>query len=244
MIRTLIVEDEPLAIDRLRFALALHEDIEVIGACQDGLNALAEINRLRPSLIFLDVHLPGLSGLEVLHRAQMAPPVIFTTAHDEYAINAFEWGAFDYLMKPFDNERVAVALERFRQRSGVPEPEPQILERLHATEGSGPLQRFFVRHRGVAVPITTADIIAITAEGDYCRVHLLVHSHLVHLPLREFKRRLDPARFRRVHRSAIVNTDHVLKIENIGRTATLSLSGDLAVTASRAGVAQLRDLHL
>lgn len=244
MIRALIVEDEPLAIDRLRSSLALHDDIQLLGAAEDGLTALSEINSFRPSLIFLDIRLPGLSGFEILRRASVPAPVIFTTAYDEYAVSAFEWGAFDYLVKPFDNQRVAVALDRFRERSGVSEAEPQLIERLQATESKGLLHRFFVRYRGVAVPVTTDEIVAIVAEGDYCRVRLQTGTHLVHLPLREFESRLDPSKFRRVHRSAIINLDHVLKIESVGRTATVSLTGNLVVTASRAGVAQLKDIHI
>jgi two-component system LytT family response regulator len=244
MIRAVIVEDEPLAVDRLRFALSVHADVELVGEAQDGPTAVTVIDLYRPSLVFLDIRLPGFSGFDVLRRLQPTIPVIFTTAHDEYAVHAFEWGAFDYLVKPFDNQRVAVALDRFRQRTGVAEIEPEVIERLQTAESNGILQRFFVRHRGVAVPIATADIIAIVAEGDYCRVHLRQASHLVHIPLREFESRLDFEDFRRVHRSAIVNLKHVLQVENAGRTATVSLTGNLAVTASRSGLAQLRDLHL
>jgi two-component system LytT family response regulator len=244
MIRAAIVEDEPLAIDRLRSALALHADVELVGEAPDGPSAVAMIDVYQPSLLFLDIRLPGFTGFDVLRRVRSTIPVIFTTAHDEYAVHAFEWGAFDYLVKPFDNQRVGIALDRFRQRSGATETEPEIIERLRTTESSGILHRFFVRHRGVAIPIATEDIVAILAEGDYCRVHLAHVSHLVHLPLREFESRLDTEHFRRVHRSAIVHLKHVRKIENVGRTANVLLTGNLAVTASRSGLTQLRDLHL
>jgi two-component system, LytTR family, response regulator len=244
VIRTAIVEDEPLAVDRLRSALASHVDVELVGEAQDGLAAVSLLDTYRPSLVFLDVRLPGFSGLEVLRRTCCKPAVIFTTAHDEYAVHAFEWGAFDYLVKPFDHGRVAVALDRYRHRSGASDAETEVVERLHTAESHGLLQRFFVRHRGVAIPVATDDIIAILAEGDYCRVHVAQSSYLVHLPLREFERRLDPQHFRRIHRSAIVQLKHVRQVEGSGRGASLLLTGGITVAASRAGATQLRELHL
>lgn len=243
-IRALIVEDEPLAIDRLRACIAYAEDVELIGEARDGQTARKLIDRLKPDLVFLDIQLPSLSGFEVLRTTDHHPAVIFTTAHNEYAVSAFEWGAFDYLLKPFDKERVALALTRFQQRSALKNGGSVLAERLDTTESHGQLRRFFVKQRGVALPIDTENIIAVIAEGDYCRVHLSNESHLIHLPLRDFKARLNPELFRRIHRSALVNTLKIEKVETTGRTAQVTTVNGLSIAASRAGAAELKDLHL
>ena len=243
-IRTLIVEDEPLAIDRLRACLSYAEDVELVGEAREGQAAQAFIDKLQPDLVFLDIQLPLLSGFEVLRTVSYRPAVIFTTAHNEYAVSAFEWGAFDYLLKPFDRERVALALKRFRQRSGLKDSGDIMAERIDTTESHGLLSRFFVKQRGVALPIDVENIVAIIAEGDYCRVHLANESHLVHLPLRDFEARLTPELFRRVHRSALVNTAKIQKVEAAGRGARVTTVNGLKVSASRAGLSELKDLHL
>ena len=243
-IRTLIVEDEPLAIDRLRACLSYAEDVELVGEAREGQAAQALIDKLQPDLVFLDIQLPLLSGFEVLRTVSYRPAVIFTTAHNEYAVSAFEWGAFDYLLKPFDRERVALALKRFRQRSGLKDSGDIMAERIDTTESHGLLSRFFVKQRGVALPIDVENIVAIIAEGDYCRVHLANESHLVHLPLRDFEARLTPELFRRIHRSALVNTAKIQKVEAAGRGARVTTVNGLKVSASRAGLSELKDLHL
>lgn len=243
-IRALIVEDEPLAIDRLRACLSYVSDLELVGEARDGGTAVTLIDRLQPDLVFLDIQLPLLSGFEVLRSIRHRPAVIFTTAHDEYAVSAFEWGAFDYLLKPFDKERIAVAMQRFQERSGLSESGAALAERLETAESTGSIRRFFVKQRGVTIPIDIENITAILAEGDYCRVHLHSESYLVHLPLREFEKRLTPGLFLRVHRSALINTGKVLQIEAAGRGAQVTMQTGLVVPASRTGSAQLKTLHL
>lgn len=239
-IRALVVEDEPLAVDRLRACLSYACDLELVGEAKDGVTAVALIDRFKPDLVFLDVQLPLLSGFDVLRSVQHRPAVIFATAHNEYAVSAFEWGAFDYLLKPFDQERVALAIQRFVKRSGFSEDGEALAERLDTTENKGAIRRFFVKQKGVTIPVDAEAIVAIIAEGDYCRVHLDCESHLVHLPLREFEKRLTPNLFTRVHRSALVNTGKVIRIEAAGRGAQVTLQNGLVIPASRAGLAQLK----
>ena len=251
-IRALIVEDELLALDRLRDCLVPEEGIEIVGEARDGQSAVERIDALSPDLLFLDVQLPLLSGFDVLRAAKRKPAVIFTTAHDQYAVHAFEWGAFDYLVKPFERERVRLALERYAQRSRLAEIEPLIEERLSTGSAGVPLQRFFVKHRGVVVPVEVGEIVSILAEDDYSAVHVSGtlsgqvrgKVHLVHLPLREFARRLDARVFRRVHRSAIVNVGCILSMEAAGRGALLRMSDGSVITVSRSGAQSLRDLRL
>jgi two-component system LytT family response regulator len=241
-IRALIVEDEPLAIDRLRTCLAYASELDLIGEARDGVTAVKMIDRFKPDLVFLDIQLPLLSGLDVLRSVQYSPAIIFTTAHNDYAVSAFEWGAFDYLLKPFDKERVALALSRFQERSGLSDGGTALADRLDTTESRGAIRRFFVKQRGVTIPIDAESIIAILAEGDYCRVHLEDESHLVHLPLREFENRLSPEHFRRVHRSALINIAKVVRIEASGRGANVIMQSGVIVPASRSGLTQLKDL--
>lgn len=244
-IRTLIVEDEPLAIDRLRTCLAYAEQIEVIGEAHDGRAAIEMIDAFCPDLLLLDVRLPLLSGFDILRAIKTKPAVIFTTAHDEYAVHAFEWGAFDYLVKPFDHARVLQALNRYMRRSGSCESDAPIDERLNSTEtGDEPLQRFFVKHRGVVVPIHVEDILYVKAADDYSAVSVPGAEHLVHLPLREFARKLDVRSFKRVHRSALVNVSHIRRIEPEGRGAVLQMSDGALIQASRSGLQTLRDFQL
>ena len=244
MMRALIVEDEPLAVDRLRSCLSYIDDLELIGEARDGDAAVTLIDRLQPDLVFMDIRLPLLSGFDVLRSTRYRPAVIFTTAHDEYAVSAFEWGAFDYLLKPFDRERVALALARFQERRSISDTGPTIADRLETTESKGTIRRFFVKQRGVAVPIHSENIIAILAEGDYCRIHLAGGSHLIHLPMREFESRLAPAMFLRIHRSVLINTNNILRIDAAGRGARVTMNTGLIVGASRTGFAQLKGLRL
>ncbi len=243
-IRALIVEDEPLAIDRLRACLAYAGELDLVGEARDGITAVEMIDRLKPDLAFLDIQLPLLSGFDVLRSVRYSPAIIFTTAHNEYAVTAFEWGAFDYLLKPFDKERVLRALSRFQERSGYFDGDAALSDRVDVTESKGAIRRFFVKQRGVTVPIDAESIIAILAEGDYCRVHVEDGSHLIHLPLREFENRLSSEHFRRVHRSALINTAKVVRIEAAGRGAQISMQGGMRVPASRSGLSQLKALRL
>ncbi len=244
IIRAAIVEDEPLAVDRLRACLSYIKDLELIGEARDGGNAVTLIDTLRPDLVFLDIQLPLLSGFEVLRSAQHRPAVIFTTAHNDYAVSAFEWGAFDYLLKPFDKERIALAIDRFQERSGFSDNGVDLTDRLETAESKGAIRRFFVKQRGVAIAIEAENITAILAEGDYCRVHLASQSHLVHLPLREFEKRLAPELFLRIHRSVLINTGKVTRIDSAGRGARITMETGLIVPASRTGSAQLKSFNL
>jgi DNA-binding LytR/AlgR family response regulator len=244
MIRAVIIEDEPIAVDRLRACLALHEDIELLGNAGDGESACKLLETVRPALAFVDVRLPLFSGIEVLRRSSYKPGVIFTTAHDNYAVHAFEWGAFDYILKPFDCSRVTTALERYRARSTNLDENTELIERLQSTESEEVLVRFFVKHKGGTIPVDTESIRAIMAEGDYCRVYTPTSEHLVHVPLREFERRLDARRFKRVHRSAIVQVSQIRRIVPSGRGAVLEMGGSLQVAASRSGISSLRSMQL
>jgi len=204
-----IADDEPLARRKLRELVAEVPWLTCVGEAADGLETLQQVDAAKPDVLFLDIQMPGLSGLEVLARATHVPTVVFTTAYDRYAVAAFELQALDYLLKPFGRRRFLAAIERVREameRHGAPQP----LERAQEALDPGRyLTRLFVRDRGRIVPIRIADIQRLEARDDYVAVHLAGGRHLVHMPMSEFARRLDPERFLQVHRSHIVNLDHV-----------------------------------
>ena len=247
MTRTvLIVEDEPLAAETLRDYVERERDFEVVGEARSGPDAVEALARLEPDVLLLDVELPGASGVEVLLRSDHDPAVIFTTAYDQHAVTAFELGAFDYLVKPFGRERFAEALDRVRDRlaaTAKEEEEPSASSRARtALSEEGALERLFVRSAGSIVPVDVDDVRRFEASGDYVRVHLAETSHLVSLPLSELERRLDPDRFLRVHRSHLVNADHVDRIEEHDRRRLrVHLDDGSSVVASRSGSRGLRD---
>lgn len=244
-----LADDEPLARAGLRKALAREPWLQVIGEASDGEAALEAVLRLRPELLFLDVQMPGLQGTEVLQRlvqsGQPLPLVIFTTAYAEHAVSAFELGAVDYLLKPFGPERLGACLARVR--AGLGEPCPPLLERWALAQSSGPLTRLFVRRGAHIVPLRLADLTHIEAEDDYLRLHRAAGaesgSDLLRLPLSRLEERLDPARFVRIHRSCIVNLDHLARFRRLPSSALLAeLKTGLALPVSRARAQEIRRL--
>jgi two-component system LytT family response regulator len=249
-IRALIVEDEPLARQTIRDFLEGEPWLEIVGEASDGHEAVRMIDGLRPDLVFLDVKMPGLSGLQVLSNVSHQPQVIFTTAYDDHAVTAFELEALDYILKPFGRERFRQTLERIRRRlAGVREAgEPSARARAANALAAKPaeyLHRLFVRdRRGRVVRVRVGDITRLVGADDYVEVYANGTSYLVSLTLAEFERRLDPKHFRRVHRSAIVNLEHVVSCRPVERRLLLTLSDGAEVAASRSGAQSLRDLFV
>lgn len=242
-ITALIVEDEPIARRKLRRLLADFSWIVVLPDAEDGLVAVRQIDALLPDLVFLDVQMPGMSGLEVLEQIQHRPHVIFTTAFDRYAVTAFELRALDYLVKPFGRERLTEAVERVR--TVLAEGHPEIrAEPPDVLSAGKPIDRVYVRQRdGTVVPITVARIERFEARGDYVGVWSDGSRYLVNLPLRDIEEWLDAAQFVRIHRSHIVNLDF---IDSVTPTANSRLAVRMrdgaTITASRARTPQLRKL--
>jgi two-component system LytT family response regulator len=207
-----VVDDEPLARLRLRDHVLQVAWLDLVGEAADGPQAVRMIDARRPDIVFLDIELPGLSGLEVLERACHRPAVIFTTAFDRYAVAAFELMALDYLLKPFGRERFEVAIERVRHSLDLVAPGQSLERARQALSGGDALRRLFVRERGRIVPIALGEIERIEAQDDYVLLHAAGRRHLVHVTLRDLERRLDPDRFLRVHRSHLVNLEHVAEL--------------------------------
>ncbi len=247
LVKTVIVEDEPLARKTLRDLVGATTWLTLVGEAADGVSAIQTIERLKPDLLFLDIDLPELDGLKVLERLSHQPHVVFTTAHDKYAVSAFEFDALDYLLKPFGRERFQQTLERIKRRFEIQVGAQQTtLERArHALtmDDRTPLTRIFVRDGEIMLPITLRDIIRLEACDDYTAVYLPGRKYLVHVGLTEFTSRLDGETFLRVHRSHTVNLDHVTSAEEFDRRLVLYLSDGSEVTASRSGTQEFRRLY-
>ena len=231
-IRAVIVEDEPLARRTLKDFLGEIDWVELAGEAENGSDGIRLVDRVRPQLVFLDVQMPGLSGLELLERLRYEPAIVFTTAHDEYAVRAFELGAVDYLLKPFGRARFRKTLERIRSR----------IEGAATAAPAERLTRLFVRDGDRILPLAIGDVVRLEAADDYVTVHSGGREFLVGLTLQEFEHRLPPDRFVRVHRSHIVNLDHVTSIEPHDRRLVVRMRDGSTVVASRAASQTLRDL--
>jgi two-component system, LytTR family, response regulator len=218
-IRTLIVDDEPLARQRLRRLLEADPDIAVLGECGDGQQAVAALRDLRPNLLFLDVQMPLLDGFGVLQSlaGTPLPVVIFVTAHDRYALKAFEVHALDYLLKPYDKARFASALDRAKTqvRQGTTAAlDARLHELLQSVQTRRPgTERLLVKSGGRISFVRLDDVDWVEAAGNYVRVHVGKEDHLLRESLSALEKKLDPTRFVRIHRSTIVNLEHIRELQ-------------------------------
>jgi len=221
-LRILIADDEKLARQRVTELLSRESDIEIVGECANGLEAVQAIEALEPDLVLLDIRMPELDGLGVVEAvgADRMPTVLFITAYDEYACRAFEAQAIDYLLKPFDPDRFTRAIDRARtwvrgrkmgQTSASFDVEALLAQMR--PDRSSYLDRMLVRHEGRMLLVRTQAIQWLEAEDNYVRLHIESGSYLVRQTMAGLLKRLDPARFRRIHRSAIVNLDAVKELQ-------------------------------
>jgi len=234
-IRTILVDDEPLAIQGLQLRLAPHEDVEIIETCSNGREAIRAIKTHKPDLVFLDIQMPGFDGFSVIQGLmEVEPPLfVFVTAYSDHAIRAFEAQAVDYLMKPVEEERLADTLERVRQRlaekRGVEEAEklkgvlaevaPDAVENAEPgtfddTPASNRYEKLInIKDRGQIFRVDVDSIEKIDAAGDYMCIYTGDNTLILRETMKDLEKRLDPRRFQRVHRSCIVNLDQVRQVK-------------------------------
>ena len=225
-IRTLIVDDEPLARRNLRVLLEKDPQIEIVEECRNGREAVKAINTLSPDLILLDIQMPELDGFDVLARVDPGKiqAIIFVTAFDQYALKAFEVHALDYLLKPFDDERFAYALRRAKSQietqeiSRVSKRLLALLEEreIHHQSSSNEknyLTRLMIKAAGRVVLLKVSEIDFIEADGNYAKLHVGRKAHLLREKMHDLEARLDPAKFVRIHRSVIVNLDRIKELQ-------------------------------
>ncbi|HKE18100.1 MAG TPA: LytTR family DNA-binding domain-containing protein [Kofleriaceae bacterium] len=216
-LRAIIADDEPIARERVRTLLGEYPDITAVAECADGRSALEAIAALAPEVVFLDVEMPELDGFAVLDALgeERAPEIIFVTAHDAYALRAFEVHAIDYLLKPFTRDRFRVAVDRVRRRVESGErPAPRHAALLGSLRADRKLEpRLALRTDDGIYLVRVSEIDRVEAAGNYVRLHAGDRVHTVRDTLGRVEARLDPARFVRVHRSAIVSIDHIERLE-------------------------------
>ena len=238
MLRTIIVDDERLARQKIRTMLARETDVEILGESANGSDALELIRRERPDLVFLDVQMPGLDGFAVARALgpEITATIIFVTAHEQYAVRAFEVHALDYLLKPFDRSRFRMALERARHQfqSGDHVACARRIEAMIRELKPGHLERITVRANGRVFFVRTEEVDWIEAADNYVKVYAGSARYRVRQTIKSLESQLDPAQFARSHRSAIVKLDRVRSLDPMAAGEyLLTLSTGAKVALSR-----------
>ena len=242
-LRVVVVDDEPLARAVVREYLGAHPGVEIVAECANGFEAVKAVTELSPDLMFLDVQMPKLSGFEVLELIGRSVPVIFTTAFDEYALNAFEVHAIDYLLKPFSAERFAEALARTRERLAARDAMP--VEALVSEQQAkhGPVERVLIRDGSKVHVLPVDKIDYVEAQDDYVSFQSEAKSYLKDQTLAAVEGLLDPSRFVRIHRSYLLNIDRIARVELYAKDSRIAILRDGSkLPVSRAGYARLAKL--
>ena len=249
MMRVAVIDDEPLARSGVITRLAAHADMQVVGEFADGPSALAGIAALAPDLVFIDVQMPGMTGLEALAALspEQRPLAVLLTAYENFAVRAFELHAIDYLLKPIDDERFAEALERARQahpyrRAGTQLPGALVAPTANNDDEGAWLTRFVVRVGRRVAFVEASEVEWIQADGDYATLHVGDRGYLLRESMGRLSRRLDPAQFVCVHHSTIVRVDCVAELQPLSnRDAMLRLRDGTPVRASRTYIEPLQE---
>lgn len=243
-VRIIIVDDETPAREIIKHYLAEAEGIEIIAECSDGFSGLKNISSLKPDLVFLDIQMPRLTGIEMVEVMTEKPEIIFTTAYDQYAIRAFELNAVDYLMKPFQKRRfleaVKKAIEKIRSGKGNTEPASQLLAKR--PDMPAPINRFVVRKGNAINLIPVEKVRYIEAQDDYIMIYYSEGKALKQQTMKYCEDNLPPKDFVRIHRSYIVNVTEIKQIEPYGKDNHIAIlnSGD-KIPVSRSGYQQLKE---
>jgi two-component system LytT family response regulator len=257
-IRALVVDDEPLARERLQGLLDDRSGVSLVAEAEDGREAVDALRGQDPDLVFLDVQMPGMSGIDVVEEMgpEAMPVTVFVTAYDQYAIKAFDLAAVDYLLKPFDDERFEQALERAREQivsqdanalshrllRMLKEQDPSLLDEVDTESDEAYLERIAVQGRGKARIVSVDDVTHITADGSYAEVHTEDDTHVIRERMKTLAARLDPSEFVRVHRSAIVRLDEVeLILRSGGGDYAVRLQSGITLSVSRGRIEELQD---
>ncbi len=239
-IRVLIVDDEPLARHGLREVLESEKDIVIAGECGDGQEAIEMVQRIRPDVLFLDIQMPETDGFDVISAlpAGDLPLVVFVTAYDEFALKAFTANALDYILKPYDAERIHSSLRRIREMLRLKQ-QAEYSERIRSVLSSFQqkdkfLQRIPIRHGGKISLVNVHDVVWIEAAADYINIHTAKEKHLTRGSIGEIEQQLDPALFVRIHRSSIINIKHIRELTtNHHGDYTALMDNGIELTVSR-----------
>jgi two-component system LytT family response regulator len=239
MIKTLIVDDEPLAAGLVKEFLSAYPQFEVVAICHDGFEALKAIQLFQPELIFLDIQMPKITGFELLELLENPPAVLFTTAFDKYAVQAFDVKGIDYLVKPFSEARFAQAITRFlsQQKTKIV---PEAVDYPVSEERN---KRIVVRVKNEIKIIQTQEVRYFEAEDDYISIHTQEGKFLKKMTMKQLEESLDPEKFARVHRSFLVNLQEVAGLEPYEKESyLLRLRSGQKIPVSKSGYARLRQV--
>lgn len=240
-IRALIIDDEELARELIKNYLKHLSGIEVVGECENGFEGARSIAELKPDLVFLDIQMPKLNGFELLELIESPPEIIFITAHNEFAIRAFEMNAVDYLLKPYSQDRLIAAVEKAREKirtGGEREKINQLLQQPLTEK----LERIVVKSGNKIKVIPVDRILYLEAQDDYIMVYTNEGKHLKQGTMKYYEDHLDPSRFIRVHRSYIVSIEQVVQLEPYAKdNYIVKLKNGTALKISRNGLKNLRD---
>jgi two-component system LytT family response regulator len=244
-----IAEDEPLAREVLRDAIYAHPGLRLVGEAGDGATALAQIDQVEPDVVFMDIQMPELTGLDVLRRLRCTPQIVFTTAYDQYAVTAFELNAIDYLLKPFTRARFDAAVARLLESPAPPQAivDAALVQAAARKEGhtAGRLERILVRDRGRIFPLSLNEIEYLKADSKYTAIAARGQTFLVRIGISELEAQLDPARFIRIHRSALVNLDFVDSMRADDQSQlVIQMRDGVVLTASREASKVLREMAI
>lgn len=243
-IKTIIIDDEVLAIDLIRNYLHGHQDINIVAECQNGFDGIKAINELSPDLVFLDIMMPKLNGFEMLELLKKHPVVIFSTAYDNYALKAFERNAVDYLLKPYDQERMDLALDKARQKLKLKSREsPELMNLIKYHQETGDIHRVVVKN-GSKINIIPVDKIKyIEAMDDYVCIYTAEGKFLKQQTMKYYQNHLPSKEFVRIHRSYIMAISKLLKLEPYGKDSHLAiLQGQGELPVSRKGYSRLKEI--
>jgi len=244
MIKTILIDDEPLARSIVREYLQPYPEVEIVQECNDGFEGVKAINQHQPDLVFLDIQMPKINGFEMLELLEQPPPVIFTTAYDEYAIRAFEAHAVDYLLKPFGRERFNKAMQKWLdQRSNS--SKKAATESLLVTAAQSPAQgeRIVVKLGGKIKIIPVHDVHFLEAADDYVNIHTSEGAFLKNKTMNHFDQVMDPQQFVRIHRSYIVNVQQITRIDPYEKETHLAvLKSGKQIPVSKTGYVKLKSI--
>ncbi|HYH55543.1 MAG TPA: response regulator [Anseongella sp.] len=241
MISAILIDDEPLSREIIKEYLSSYKEIQIVEECNDGFQGMKAISQWDPDLVFLDIQMPKISGLELLELLEQPPAVIFTTAFDEYAIQAFEANAVDYLLKPFSRARFDKAMQKWmlRQSSGVPAGKlPESIFTPAARQN-----RVVVKYEGKIKIIPVQEIHYLEASGDYVKIRSDEGSFMKNRTMQFFEGLLDSQQFIRIHRSYIVNLNQITRIDPYEKDAHLAvLTSGIQLPVSKSGYIKLKDV--
>ncbi len=242
--RTLVIDDEAPAREIIKKFLSYHEEFELIGEFEDGFSGLKGIRELSPDLVFLDIQMPRLTGLELLELLEKPPVIIFSTAYDQYALKAFEMSATDYLLKPYSRDRfeqaIVKALQKLKTGTDTQAPVQSLVNTLENSDEI--IHRIAVKIKHNVHVIPTQDITFIEAEGDYVMIHTAQGKYLKEKTMKYFETHLDPTLFSRIHRSFIVNLNGIARLELYDKEQyVVKLKDGNTLKASSAGYKTLKE---